>query len=69
MHAIEHVIVDNDDMMPRYCMPFQHPLGPVSELPQNFLKVIDDGAFILCFEERPAMAIFWMLKPLPDDFS
>ena len=66
---IEHVIVDCDNMMQRDCMPLQHPEGPVSEWPQNFHDVLDNGPFILCCEEWLVFTVFWILVPLAGEFS
>jgi hypothetical protein len=50
-------------------MPFWHPQVTVSEWPQYSDRVLDDGPFILKFEERPVITIFWILEWLEGECS
>jgi len=61
---IEHVIVDCDDMMHCDCMALRHPQGLISEMRHNFDDVLDNGPFILGWEEWPVFTVFRILEPL-----
>ena len=49
-------------------MRFRHH-GPVTEWPQPFHDVLNDGPFILNWKECAAMTVFWILEPLWGEFS
>jgi len=69
VHVIKRVIVDSDDVTQSNGMPFRHPEGPVPEWPLNLHDILDNSPLILCCEERPVVAKFWVFKPLPGEFT
>jgi len=68
IHMIKHAIVDSDSMMQCDCMPLRHPQGPLSESPENFHDVLNNGPLILWCEECPVISVCWISKPLAGEF-
>jgi len=67
--VIEHIIIHCDNVMQCDSMSVQHPQGPISEWPQHFHDILQNGPFILSCEEWPIIAVFWVFKPLVWEFT
>jgi len=65
---IECGIVDCENVMQCDRMPLRHPLGAITECPQIFPDVIDNGPFILCCKDWLVITVLWILEPLAGEF-
>ena len=63
IHIIKHVIVDSDNKMESYHVPFQYPQGPVSKWAENLPVIPDNGPFILPCKEWLVISAFWNQMP------
>jgi hypothetical protein len=68
IHVIENVIVESDDVMESNSIPFRHPLGPETELPQNVYDKLESGPLILYGEELPVIPVVLNLNPIAHKF-
>jgi len=66
---IEHFVIDCDDLIQCDWMPLRHQPGPILEWPYNFHHILDNGPFMLCWEEWPVITVFRTMEPLAGEFS